>query len=397
MSGFDLLIRNARLRGAAALVEIGITGDRIASVGPRLGSGTVEVDAAAGLVTEAFVDPHLHLDKVYTLGLLDEEALRAYHGAGMARAQDAISLAARVKERYDRRWILPNVRRALAEAVRFGVTHVRAFADVDRKARLEGIAALLQARDELAGQLTVEVVAFPQDGVIREPGAAALVAEAVAAGADVVGGIPWIEASPRDAEAHIDAMFEIAVAHGRPVSMLVDDAGDPSLRTTEMLARATLQAGWQGRVVAHHARAMAQYDRDTLARTIALLARARIAVVTDPHTGPLHAPVRELAAAGVTVCLGQDDIADAYYPYGRHNMLEVAFLASHLLWLTDEAGREQVYEMVTVSAARALGIDDHRLAPGGRADLVILDAPDTLEALRSHAAPRLTIRAGRPR
>ncbi len=396
MRSFDLVIRNARLRTAPGPVEVGITGDRITAIGVGLPGGTTEVDAAGGLLTESFVNPHLHLDKVYTLSMLDDGALHAYHGEGMARAHEAIDLASRVKDRYDRSWILPNVRRALSEAVASGVTHVRAFADVDRKARLEGVAALLEARAEFADRLSVEVVAFPQDGVVREPAAAAFVAEAVTQGADVVGGIPWIEASPRDAQAHVEAMFEIAIAHERPVSMLVDDAGDPRLRTLEMLARATIRAGWQGRVVAHHARAMALYDPGYRRDVIALLREAGIAVVTDPHTGPLHVPVGELLAAGVTVCLGQDDISDAYYPYGRHNMLEVAFLASHLLWMTASEDRERVYDMVTIRAAQALGIRDHVVAPGGRADLVILDAPDLLEALRAHAAPRLVVRSGHP-
>lgn len=382
------------MRGASDPVDIGITAGRIAAIHPRLGPAARELDAAGRLVTEAFVDPHLHLDKVYTLAMLDEEALRAYHGAEMAQAHLAIDLAARVKERYDRDWILPHVRTALRGALTFGVTHVRAFADVDRKARLEGIAALLEARTEFAGEVTVEVVAFPQEGVVREPGAAALVREAVQHGADVVGGIPWIEASPRDAQAHIDAMFEIALDSDRPISMLVDDAGDPALRTLELLARKTIDAGWEGRVLAHHARAMARYDPAYLRDLIELLQAARLAVVTDPHTGPLHVPVRELQAAGITVCLGQDDISDAYYPYGRHNMLEVAFLASHLLWMTTAQDREHLYDMVTRDAARALGLPAHELRPGGAADLVVLDAPDLLEAFRHHGPPHAVIHHG---
>jgi len=117
-------------------------------------------------------------------------------------------------------------------------------------------------------------------------------------------------------------------------------------------------------------------------------------IVTDPHTGPLHARVRELLEEGVLVCLGQDDISDAYYPFGRNNPLEVAFLASHLLWMTSRADIDRLYDMITVDAARAIGLQDHRLAVGARANLVVLEAPDVVEALREHAAPRHVICEG---
>jgi cytosine deaminase len=307
----------------------------------------------------------------------------------------AIELAARVKADYRQDWIVPNVRRAVASALRFGNTHIRAFADVDRQARLEGVKALLQVRDEFRGRVALQVVAFPQDGVVREPGAAELVREALVLGVDVVGGIPWIEYTDAAARQHIDAMFALAQEFNRDVSMLVDDAGDPGLRTLEMLAVKTLEAGWQGRVVAHHARAMALYPPTYLQKVMALLKQAGVALVSDPHTGPLHAPVKELLAAGVLVCLGQDDISDAYYPFGRNNLLEVAFLAAHQLWMTTGAEQERLYDLVTQEAARAMGLRDFELRVGAPANLVVLAAPSVLEALRSHDAPRYVISHGR--
>lgn len=125
------------------------------------------------------------------------------------------------------------------------------------------------------------------------------------------------------------------------------------------------------------------------------LRKAKVPVVTDPHTGPLHARVRELLAAGITVCLGQDDISDAYYPYGRNNMLEVAFLASHLLWMMSRADMEKLYDMITTAPAKAMNIADHGLAVGNAANLVVLDQPDVNEALRFHAAPAAVISHGR--
>ncbi len=394
----DLLIRRARLRRRPeALYDIAVRAGRIEVIEESSDlSAAVVLDAAGGLVTEPFVNPHLHLDKVYTLQRLDEESsLLAYHGEGMGSAMKAIEAASRVKESYSQDWIVENARRALRAAAVYGNTHIRAFADVDTKARLEGVKALLQVREEFRGIVELQVVAFPQDGVVREPGAAELVGEAVALGADVVGGIPWIEYTDAAAREHVRRMFEIAVANDRPVSMLVDDAGDPGLRTLETMAVAAIDTGWQGRVLAHHARAMALYPEPYFQKLAALLRQARMPVVTDPHTGPLHARVRELLAAGVVVCLGQDDVSDAYYPFGRNNMLEVAFLASHLLWMTTEDDMERLYDMITVDAARAMGLDGLRLEVGAPADMVVLEAPSVLEALREHRAPVHVIRSGR--
>ena len=395
---FDLLIQHARLRRRpGALYDIAVQGGCIELIeeSPEV-SAAVVVDAAGGLVTEPFVNPHLHLDKVYTLQRLDEESsLRAYHGEGMGNAMHAIEAASRVKESYSQDWIVENAREALRAAAVHGNTYIRAFADVDSKARLEGVKALLQVKEEFRAVVELQVVAFPQDGVLREPGAADLVRQAVALGADVVGGIPWIEYTDAAAREHVRQMFEIAVAGDRPVSMLVDDAGDPGLRTLEMMAVSAIEAGWQGRVLAHHARAMALYPEPYFQKLAALLRQADMPVVTDPHTGPLHARVRELLAAGVRVCLGQDDISDAYYPFGRNNMLEVAFLAAHLLWMTTEDDMDRLYDMITVDAAEAMGLKDFRLDVGASADMVVLDAPSVLEALRHHRAPVHVIRNGR--
>jgi cytosine deaminase len=267
---------------------------------------------------------------------------------------------------------------------------------VDGKARLEGVKALLRAREEFKGVVDIQVVAFAQDGLAREPGAAELMRQAMALGADVVGGIPWIERTDAERLAHVAFCFELAREFGKDVSMLVDDAGDAGLRTLEAMAAAAIERGWQGRVLAHHARAMALYAAPYLEQVIALMQRARLALVTDPHTGPLHARVKELLAGDVNVCLGQDDISDAYYPFGRNSMLEVAFLAAHLLWMTTRPEMETLYEMVTTRPARAIGLPDHALQVGAPANLVVLEAPDVLEALREHAAPVAVVSHGRP-
>lgn len=385
----DYLIKNAKTRFSGTnLLQIGIKDGKIAAIAPKVeGEAKQVIDADGHLVTESFVNGHLHLCKVYTLAMMDDEALGAYTGESMGGAMTAIELAARVKEKYDESWIIENVRKAVKLAIRFGNTHIRAFADTDTKARLEGVKALIRAREEFRGKVDIQVVAFPQDGVVRDPGAEDYVEEALKLGADVVGGIPWIEYTDADAQEHIDRMFALAKKYNKPVSMLIDDAGDPTLRTLEMLAVKTIKEGWEGRVTAQHARAMALYPEPYYRKIEYLLKRAQIGVVSDPQTGPLYARVKSLYKAGVRIALGQDDIADAYYPFGRNNMLEVAFLAAHLMWMTSREELEILYDLITTNAALALNIPNYGLKEGCTADLVILNAGSVWEAIWNHEAP----------
>ena len=393
---FELLIKNALTRFSQGVqLDIGIVEGRIAEIGANLeGKAERTIDATGRLVTESFVNGHLHLCKVYTLRMVGEDALGSYTSGSMGGAMTAIEQAAKVKEQYDESWIIENVRRALELAIKFGNTHIRAFADTDTKAKLEGVKALLRAREEFKDRVEIQVVAFPQDGVLRDPGAEDYVRQAMELGADVVGGIPWIEYTDADSQEHIDKMFAIAKEYDKDVSMLIDDAGDAGLRNLEMLATKTLEAGWEGRVTAQHARAMALYPEPYYRKIEALLKQARIGVVSDPHTGPLYARVRDLYDAGVPIALGQDDIADAYYPFGRNNMLEVAFLAAHLMWMTTLKEMDILYDLITTKAAAALGIEDFNLEVGNLANLVVLDCESVWEALWSHEAPLHVIKAG---
>ncbi len=393
---FDILIQRAQLRGQAETVDIGIQGGKITALAPALeGESALALDAEGNLVTESFVNPHLHLCKVYTRQMMDDEALTGYHAEGMGKAMTTIELAARVKEKYAEEWIIKNVRRALAQAALHGNTHIRAFADVDSKARLEAMKALIRAREEFKGVVDLQVCAFAQDGLAREPGANELMHQAMEMGADVAGGIPWIEYTDADIRAHVKEIFDLAQEFDKDVSMLVDDAGDAGLRSLEVMAVEAIRRGWQGRALAHHARAMELYPQPYFQKVAALLKQARMSVVSDPHTGPLHARVKELSEEGVNVCLGQDDISDGYYPFGRNNMLEVAFLAAHLLWMTTQRELETLYDMITVNAARAMNLPDHSLEVGAPANLVILAFQNVLENLREHHAPLYVISHGK--
>jgi cytosine deaminase len=394
----SLLLTAGRLRDGR-VVDLLCERGNVSAIAPvgelAVPVGAAVLDAAGGLVTEPFVDAHLHLDKVRTLPLVGEAALTAYTADGMDGSARAIDLASAVKAAYTMDRLLPEVRRALQEGLANGVLSVQAFADVDTAAGLVGIQAVLAAREEFRGQVDVHVVAFPQDGVLRDPGSAELVEQALDLGADVVGGIPWIEESVSDQEAHVEWACALAARTGRRVAMLTDDSSDPRLETTRMLAEAMLRHGMTGRGVACHARALGHYDDQRQAAVLDLTRRAGLGLVSDPHTGSVALPVERALAAGVDVALGQDDIEDAYYPFGRHNLLEVAFLAAHLLDMRSARQQEVLVDLVTTSAARVLGLSTYGLRIGGPADFLVHDATRTVDLLARHAAPRAVVRAGR--
>lgn len=390
----DLVVENARLLDGS-VVNLGVRDGRFVHVGAGdAPAASDRRDAEGRLVTPSFVNGHMHLDKVYTLPMLDDRGLTAYTSGSMGEAMTSIELASEVKRRYDRSWILPNVRRALDEALRNGVLHVQAFVDVDTTGGLEGMYAVLEARREYAGRIDLQVVAFPQDGVVRDPGAASLCEQALALGADVVGGIPWIEHSDTAALEHISWACGAARERGLRVAMLVDDAGDPALRTTAMLAEQLIAHDLVGRGVACHARAVGTYEQPSILRLARLARAAGLGFVSDPHTGPLHLPVETFLAEGLDVALGQDDIEDAYYPWGRHNMLEVAFLSGHLLGFRSNEQQRLLLEMITTRAAATLGIANHGLAVDNRADFCLHSSERVVDLLREHAPPLAVYRRG---
>jgi len=393
----DILIKNAVLRNSKGETkDIAISGGIVTEISKGISDQATEtIDAGGNLVTESYVNGHLHLDKVYTLEKVGMDALNSYKSGNMGGAMTSIEQASKVKEEYDEKWIIENVRTALDLAVKFGNTHIRAFADTDTKAKLEGVKAVLKARDEYKDRVDVQVVAFPQDGIAKDPGAEKYIRQALELGADVVGGIPWIEYTEEDMQDHVDKMFALAVEFDKDVSMLLDDAGDPDLRTTEMLIKKTLKEGWEGRVTIQHARAMSMYSEVYYKKIEALLNKARIGLVSDPQTGPLHARVRDLYDAGVSVALSQDDISDAYYPFGRNNMLEVAFISAHIMSMTTFEEIDILYDLITTNAAKALGIKNFELAVGNEANIVVLGVPSTVKALWSHEAPVAVIKAGK--
>jgi cytosine deaminase len=390
----ELLVENARFRSKPGLHSLLIRNGRIAEIGRGKLGGDVKINANGKLVTESFVVPHLHLDKVNTGTLADAEAIKAYQKRDMD-STEAIRYASSVKKHYTELGIGERARKVLESASRFGVTHMRAFADTDTLAGSRAVSALLSLKREFKDRIDIQVVAFPQEGIARDPGAEEQIERAMELGADVVGGIPWIEETEEEQREHVEKMFGIAKRFDKPVAMLVDDSGDPKHRTLEMLAKATISYGMEGRVEACHARSMQVYPEAYAVRLAKMLRKAGVAVASSPHTGPLHARVDLLLKEGVPVALGQDDCFDAYYPYGRCKMTEVAFLASHLLRMMSSNDMDTIFDMITLNAAKVIGVADYGLAVGKTANLVVLDADSVHEALLNQSDPLYTISAGK--
>jgi cytosine deaminase len=390
-----VVVKNATLRGRTGLWSILVEDGRIGEISKNLKEGKtgIVLDAGGSLVTESFAIAHLHLDKVRTADRTPKDALYAYQRGNMD-TRTSISLASALKRDYNRREIASRARGMLEEALQNGVTHLRAFADTGTRGKLEAVKALLELKDSFKGRVSLQIVAFPQEGIETDPGAEDYVEDAIKAGADVVGGIPWLETSTQRQQKHIDKMFSIAKRFDRPLAMLVDDEGDPKLRTLEMLARKTIHEGWQGKVQACHARAMGSYGGEHSRSVAQLCAKAGVGIVTSPHTGPISTRVDLLQKSGVVVALGQDDCSDAYYPYGRCNMLEVAFLASHLLRMMGPSEVAELYDMVTNNPAKIMNVPDFGLRQGATANLIVLRQKTLVEALAYQARPKLVISHG---
>ncbi|MDR7532052.1 MAG: amidohydrolase family protein [Armatimonadota bacterium] len=397
----DLVIRRARLRGREGLWDVGLAGGRIAAVAPTTDErGREEIDAAGGLVTPTFVNPHVHLDKTMLGDVMRPNVSQTL--------QEAIQITWDFKRAYTDDDIVGRAGPVVEAAVAYGTTILRAFADVDSITGLRAVRGLLALRERYGGVAEIQVVAFPQEGIIRDPGTDRLLREAMALGADVVGGLPWYERTDEQMRRHIDVVFEIAQAADADIHMLVDDTDDPNARSLEYLAVKTLEAGYRGRVTASHCGALAAYNDTYAAKVIGMVAEAGITICSNPHISLVLAGrrdrepvrrgitrVRELLAAGVNVASGQDDVNDPYYPFGRNSQAEVALFMAHTAHLTYPDEIERCFDMVTTNAARALRRDGYGCAPGDRADLNVWRAPSVREVLRLQQPPAYVLKDGR--
>jgi cytosine/creatinine deaminase len=394
-------LRGGLVRGLDGERDIVIAGGSIEAVTEHFeGDAGEELDVHGCTVLPGLVDPHVHLDKC-----LLRRTMRPNESGTLS---EAIDITNDFKRTYDPDEVAVRAVEVIKQAVMSGTTALRSFVDVGTIGGLVPLEGLQRAREQMRGLIDIEIVAFPQEGIVRDEGAHALLDEALSQGADVVGGLPWYEYTDADARQHIDLCFELAKKHKRPIHMLVDDTDDANSRTLEYLARKTMLDGFEDRVAASHCGAMAAYNDTYAAKIVDMVATAGVHIVSNAHISLMLAGrndaqpvrrgitrVRELLEAGVNVASGQDDVHDPYYPFGVPDQLEVATFMAHAAHFGLPHELDTALDMVTTNAARVMAIDRYGVAEGMRADLVVVEGEDSATILRNRAPRRYVFKSGR--
>src|SRR5690348_17452509 len=397
----DLLLRNARVAGQDTLSDLGVTGGRLVTGGALAAAGPAGevIDLGGRLVTPPLVEPHIHLDAVLTVGQPRPNVSGSLFEGIAVWAERAGQLS------YED--VQARVRQILRWQLACGVQHVRSHVDVCDP-ELRALRALVDLREAVRGLIDLQLVAFPQQGILAFEGGQDLMRQAVALGADVIGAIPHYELTREDGVESVRFAFALADEHGLRVDIHCDETDDDHSRFVEVMVAETVRRGMSGRVTASHTTAMHSYNNAYAYRLINNIARAGLHMVTNPldnavlqgrfDTGPIrrgHTRVKQLQEAGVNVCIGHDSVMDPWYPLGHGDPMQAAFVLAHLGQMSGDAELRRLLDMVTVNPAAALGVPDYGLREGGPADLVVFDAPSAADALRLQSRRLLVLRAGR--
>ncbi|MFL6674860.1 MAG: amidohydrolase family protein [Massilia sp.] len=395
----DLVIRNAALPDGRRGVDIAIADGRIAAVDPALAlSGAREIDAGGDLVAPPFVDAHFHMDSTLSYG----QPRVNLSGTLL----EGIALWGELKPQLVQDALVERAMQYCDWAVARGLLAIRTHVDVCDD-RLLAVEALLEVRRRVAPYLDLQLVAFPQDGLLRSPHAFDNLRRAIGMGVDVVGGIPHFERTMAQGAESVRLLCEFAAAQGLRVDMHCDETDDPLSRHIETLAFETQRLGLQGRVAGSHLTSMHSMDNYYVSKLLPLIAESGVAAIANPlinitlqgrhdsypkRRGMTRVP--ELIAAGVDVAFGHDCVMDPWYGLGSGDMLEVAHMGLHAAQMTGQDAMLECFRAVTEVPARILGLEGYGIAPGCHADLVLLDASSPVEAIRLRAPRRLVLRRG---
>ncbi len=396
----DLLVHNATLPDGRTGMSVAVQAGRIVEVTAGLQAPAADtLDAGGLLLSPPFVDAHFHMDATLSYGLP-----RVNQSGTLL---EGIALWGELKPQLTHDAV---VKRALAYcdwAVAKGLLAIRSHVDTSGPSML-AVEALLDVKKRVAPYLDLQLVAFPQDGVLRTPGGLDSLKRALALGVDVVGGIPHFERTMADGALSVKLLCELAAEQGRLVDMHCDESDDPLSRHVETLAYETQRLGLHGRVTGSHLTSMHSMDNYYVSKLLPLMAEARLNVVANPlinitlqgrhdsypkRRGMTRVP--EQLAHGLTVAFGHDCVMDPWYSLGSGDMLEVASMGLHVAQMTSQSAMRQCFEAVTVNPAKILQLEGYGLAPGCHADFVLLQARDPIEAIRLRATRLKVYRRGR--
>ncbi|CAN7644807.1 amidohydrolase family protein [Pararhizobium sp. LjRoot235] len=397
---FDLIVRNANLPDGRTGVDIGIAGKKIVAVERNLeAQAKDEIDATERLVTPPFVDPHFHMDATLSLGLPRMNV--------SGTLLEGIALWGELRSNATKEELVDRALRYCDLAVTQGLLFIRSHVDTSDP-KLITVEAMIEVREKVAPYIDLQLVAFPQDGYYRSPGAIDALERALDMGVDIVGGIPHFERTMGEGTASVEALCRIAADRGLPVDMHCDETDDPLSRHIETLAAQTIRFGLEGRVAGSHLTSMHSMDNYYVSKLIPLMAEAQINVIPNPlinimlqgrhDTYPKRrgmTRIRELMDAGLNVSFGHDCVMDPWYSMGSGDMLEVGHMAIHVAQMGSIEDKKKIFDALTVNSAKTMGIEGYGLEPGCNADLVVLQARDTLEALRLKPNRLAVIRCGK--
>jgi cytosine/creatinine deaminase len=400
----DLLLTNVLPRGFVHPVDVRCEDGRIAEVGPGLEAppGTETLDGGARPVLPGLVEPHLHLDKA----LLDQrEPEDPIQHADRGTLAGAVATTARLKEGFTHDDVVARTEDVLRRSVAHGTTLVRTPVDVDPTVGLTSIDAMLDVKQRWADVVALQVVAFPQEGIAARPGTDELLVEALRRGVDVIGGCSYAEDDVEGCREHLRRVFDLAERFDVPVDVHADfapaGATDPRQFLAGDVAALARARGWGGRTTIGHVTTLSGYDDEARSRLVDDLADAGVGLVvlppTDLYLQGTAAPVAELLDAGVATALSSNNVRNAFTPFGTADVLDVTLLAAHTHPFGTRNGLARLLDRATSGAAAMLGVAGHDLAPGSRADLVVLDAPggDHHSALLDRAPRRWVTSGGR--
>ena len=387
----DLLITHATLPDGRQNMSIAVQGDRIAEVTEGLQAPAHEtVDAGGLLVSPPFVDAHFHMDSTLSYG-----QPRVNESGTLL---EGIALWGELKPQLTHDAMVQRALQYCDWAVARGLLAIRSHVDTSDPSLLP-VQALLDVKQRVAPYLDLQLVAFPQDGVLRRQGGLDNLKRALDMGVDVVGGIPHFERTMAQGAESVKILCELAAKLAKRVDMHCDESDDPHSRHVETLAFETQRLGLHGRVTGSHLTSMHSMDNYYVSKLIPLMCEADLGVVANPlinitlqgrhDTYPKRrgmTRVPELMAAGLTVAFGHDCVLDPWYSGGSGDMLEAAHMGLHVGQMTSQAGMRQCFDAVTVNPARLLGLEGYGLAPGCHADFVLLHARNPAEAIRLRAA-----------